>query len=555
MKVVEIFKSIDGEGKRAGLPTTFLRLAGCNLRCTYCFGVRPGRRNPELRLGYKHNPSIGDHSIKLTDVKVGDWVMTYDDDLNLVETEVISAESRKVTSWIEFKISGKDYFVTPEHPFFTIHGIKTAENIQIGDIILDVKPNQLLSYNASINNCMKNPEVVANKIANTDYASISSKMQSRMRAIWDEIHCNIESGVPIASWSPSAQSYYQTSLEFNSEENRKRSSERMSGSNNPNWKGGSKCSNYDMLRAMISAKEIVTSWISGKTPEEDNASMLVVHHVDENRSNDAIENLIVVTSREHNRIHERGYSFWKGDRKDGKRLSSLCAANGKVVEDKKHVDITKHPHYGREYGPKDLTVYTLSCAPYNTYLIDDMWVHNCDTSYAFDKSCAEDLSVDQIIEKLKDKGISSITITGGEPLVHPHISTLLAELNKTQLFDINIETNGTIDPSKYHKLEDVWFTVDYKCPSSGEEEKMNVKAFETLRKQDVLKFVVGSEEDLNRSLEVIERYQPAAQIYFSPVFGFEPSKIVEFLLQKQLYHCKIQLQMHKYIFDPNARGV
>lgn len=179
----------------------------------------------------------------------------------------------------------------------------------------------------------------------------------------------------------------------------------------------------------------------------------------------------------------------------------------------------------------------------------------CDTSYAFDTSCAEDLSVNQIIEKLKDKGIASITITGGEPLVHPHIGTLIAELNRTHMFDINIETNGTIDPSKYHRLEDIWFTVDYKCPSSEEEAKMDAKAFETLREKDVLKFVVGSEEDLNRSLEVIERYQPASQIYFSPVFGFEPSKIVEFLLSKNLLHCKVQLQMHKYIWPVDMRGV
>lgn len=179
----------------------------------------------------------------------------------------------------------------------------------------------------------------------------------------------------------------------------------------------------------------------------------------------------------------------------------------------------------------------------------------CDTSYAFDVSCAKDMSVDKIIEELKDKGISSITITGGEPLIHPHISTLLAELNKTHMFDINVETNGTIDPSKYHELEDVWFTVDYKCPSSGEEAKMDAKAFETLRNQDVLKFVVGSSEDLNRSLEIIERYQPSAQIYFSPVFGYEPGKIVEFLLSKNLSHCKVQLQMHKYIWPVDMRGV
>lgn len=179
----------------------------------------------------------------------------------------------------------------------------------------------------------------------------------------------------------------------------------------------------------------------------------------------------------------------------------------------------------------------------------------CDTAYSFDVNAAKEMSVDHIIAECADLGVASITLTGGEPLVHPHVATLLAEMNKTHLFDINVETNGTIDPSKYHELSDVWFTVDYKCPSSGEESKMNTKAFETLREQDVLKFVVGSDEDLTCALKVIEEYQPAAQIYFSPVFGYEASKIVDFLLEQQLHHCKVQLQMHKYIWDKDKRGV
>lgn len=179
----------------------------------------------------------------------------------------------------------------------------------------------------------------------------------------------------------------------------------------------------------------------------------------------------------------------------------------------------------------------------------------CDTAYSFDTSKANEMSIDHIIEECRDLGIPSITLTGGEPLVHPHVTTLLSEMNKTHLFDINVETNGTVDPSKYHELEDVWFTVDYKCPSSGEESKMNTKAFTTLREQDVLKFVVGSDEDLQRSLEVIEKYQPAAQIYFSPVFGYEASKIVDFLLSHDLNQCKVQLQIHKYIWPADMRGV
>lgn len=81
----------------------------------------------------------------------------------------------------------------------------------------------------------------------------------------------------------------------------------------------------------------------------------------------------------------------------------------------------------------------------------------------------------------------------------------------------------------------------------------NIRA---LRQKDVLKFVVGGPEDLEKAKYVIELVQPKAQIYFSPVFGkIEPADIVDFILQNNLENCRVQLQMHKIIWDPNKRGV
>lgn len=179
----------------------------------------------------------------------------------------------------------------------------------------------------------------------------------------------------------------------------------------------------------------------------------------------------------------------------------------------------------------------------------------CDTSYAFDTSEAKDMHLDEIVAEVENYGVKSITITGGEPLVHPYVTELLIRMNNMNIFDINVETNGSIDPSSYHDLKNVWFTVDYKCPSSGEESHMNPEAFKSLRPQDVLKFVVGNKEDLYKASQVIEKYNPKAQIYFSPVFGYPASEIVDFILDHDLNDCKVQLQMHKYIWDPEERGV
>lgn len=178
----------------------------------------------------------------------------------------------------------------------------------------------------------------------------------------------------------------------------------------------------------------------------------------------------------------------------------------------------------------------------------------CDTSYAFDDKCAEEMTVDEIVHKCVELDCPSITLTGGEPLIHKDVEKLLVELARNN-FDVNVETNGTVDPSQYHLLKNVWFTVDYKSPSSGCENAMNPKAFETLRCKDVLKFVVGSNEDLESALHTIKKYKPAAQVYFSPVFGYDAANIVDFLLANKLNKCKVQLQIHKYIYDPDARGV
>ena len=178
----------------------------------------------------------------------------------------------------------------------------------------------------------------------------------------------------------------------------------------------------------------------------------------------------------------------------------------------------------------------------------------CDSSYAFNMADGTTMAPADIVAKVKDIGVPSVTVTGGEPLVHPNIKDLL-ELLDDAGFDINVETNGTINPANYHYLHNVWFTVDYKCPSSGEENMMCTYSFETLREHDVLKFVVGSQEDLSCAADILRRYKPYSEVYFSPVFGYDPKNIVQFLLENQLYSCKVQLQLHKIIWSPDKRGV
>ena len=102
------------------------------------------------------------------------------------------------------------------------------------------------------------------------------------------------------------------------------------------------------------------------------------------------------------------------------------------------------------------------------------------------------------------------------------------------------------------------FTLDYKLPSSGCEDQMLTGNFEYLQPDDTVKFVCGSGKDLYRAKEIIEEHQLCGRcnIYLSPVFGkIEPSDMVDFMAEHRMNKVRLQMQLHKVIWHPEARGV
>ena len=185
----------------------------------------------------------------------------------------------------------------------------------------------------------------------------------------------------------------------------------------------------------------------------------------------------------------------------------------------------------------------------------------CDTKYCQEQKGGL-LDVEAIITACKIADVKNVTVTGGEPLIHEDIIPLLEGL-ADEGFYVNVETNGTVDIDGLvdrDEYPNIFFTVDYKCPSSGMEDKMNVAMFSpgsnSLTENDVLKFVVGSEKDLRKAECIMKHGDLKSQFYLSPVFGeIEASDIVEYMKSHDLQNCKIQLQLHKYIWDPMKRGV
>ncbi len=183
----------------------------------------------------------------------------------------------------------------------------------------------------------------------------------------------------------------------------------------------------------------------------------------------------------------------------------------------------------------------------------------CDTSWANEADCTyEKMNIDQIVSYILKTNVNNVTLTGGEPLLQPKMLNLLKELDKHPHLQVEIETNGSIDISPFAAGSRAHFTMDYKLESSGCERYMLKDNFYYLKREDTVKFVVGSNEDLLKAKSLIDKYGLVnrCNVYLSPVFGeINPQKIVEFMIDNNMNGANMQLQLHKFIWDPDKRGV
>lgn len=185
---------------------------------------------------------------------------------------------------------------------------------------------------------------------------------------------------------------------------------------------------------------------------------------------------------------------------------------------------------------------------------DTMWANTNDAPYTA-------VTTKDLVKTAEDayaSGVRNITLTGGEPLLQPDIAELITALAETGM-RTEIETNGAVLLNPFAGLHRPVFTMDYKLPSSGMERFMLTENFDLLNEQDSVKFVIGSGEDLERASQIIDEYRLAEKhctLFFSPVFGkIEPAEMVEFMKERGLGSVRLQLQLHKFIWDPEKRGV
>lgn len=177
----------------------------------------------------------------------------------------------------------------------------------------------------------------------------------------------------------------------------------------------------------------------------------------------------------------------------------------------------------------------------------------CDSRYACDSNEYTLMSVDQIISVVEKMQCKRVILTGGEPLIQRDARALVVELSNAG-YIVEIETCGAVDITDYLKIPNVYITMDWKSISSGMNDKMIPENLYVLREQDVLKFVVSNEEDLDDTVRIAA--DTDAQCFVSPVFGkIEPVDIVSYLMNNNLNDIRFQLQIHKIVWDKDKRGV
>ena len=177
----------------------------------------------------------------------------------------------------------------------------------------------------------------------------------------------------------------------------------------------------------------------------------------------------------------------------------------------------------------------------------------CDTPYAFHEGRKR--SLDDVMAEVDAYGCSLVEVTGGEPLLQEEVYPLMRQLldaGRTVL----LETGGHHSTARVP--EPVVTILDVKCPGSGEAHRNDWTNLERLRPHDEVKFVVKDRADYEFARDVVRRHDLAtrvAAVLFSPVHGvLEPRTMSGWILSDSL-PVRLQLQIHKYVWDPETRGV
>ena len=177
----------------------------------------------------------------------------------------------------------------------------------------------------------------------------------------------------------------------------------------------------------------------------------------------------------------------------------------------------------------------------------------CDTPYAF--TGGRKMSIDEVLAEIEPHGTPLVEITGGEPLLQRDVYPLMERLLE-QGYGVLLETGGHVPLDEVPDA--VVAVVDVKCPGSGEAHRNDWGNLDRLRPHDEVKFVIKDRADYEYARDVITKHrlgERVAALHLSPVHGvMDLRQLSEWTMADRL-PARVQVQLHKYIWDPDTRGV
>lgn len=182
----------------------------------------------------------------------------------------------------------------------------------------------------------------------------------------------------------------------------------------------------------------------------------------------------------------------------------------------------------------------------------DLRCSYCDTAYAF--TGGQEVSRESIVSDVRTRGAKLVLLTGGEPLLQPELPRLAQELLAAG-HEVMVETGGHRDVSALP--EETVVILDLKTPGSGESDKNLWGNLRQLAAGDAVKMVITSVEDYAWAKDVMERHKLSSRctVLLSPSFGQVDAKdLVAWMLRDKL-DARLNLQVHKYVWPPEQRGV
>lgn len=257
------------------------------------------------------------------------------------------------------------------------------------------------------------------------------------------------------------------------------------GERNPNYSPETYMPNVRALKRRNQRGRFFCDWCKIHTRVE-------VHHIDENTQNDSPQNLVSVCHSCHSKYHRRGFNFWNGARTDGKRNTvAELQHNGAVVNNVRLVK--RGTSWARRAGGGyigTLPVYNLTCAPHNSFLLDYMWVHNCDQPETWMPDVGAWHSAAAIAWHAAALPPRWALVTGGEPAWHA-LGSLTQALRYAGL-RCALETSGV------YPISGVWNWI---CLSPKPDGRMPLMP-QNIRLVNEIKWLVGRERDV----EAFERF-------------------------------------------------